>query len=62
MVAAATLLPLMLYSAPVGAGAVASDAAALRRLAGIDQVVVVVIQEGSAEEAQHQANLRLLTG
>ncbi|NGM32877.1 dihydrodipicolinate synthase family protein [Methylobacterium sp. DB0501] len=59
-VAAATSLPLMLYGAPVGAGAMAYDAATLRRLAGIEQVVA--IKEGSWEVAQYEANLRLLTG
>lgn len=59
-IAAATGLPLMLYGAPVGAGAMAYDAATLRRLAGIAQVVA--IKEGSWEVAQYEANLRLLTG
>ncbi|SFU46201.1 4-hydroxy-tetrahydrodipicolinate synthase [Methylobacterium sp. 174MFSha1.1] len=58
-VADATGLPLMLYGAPVGAGAMAYDAATLRRLAGLEQVVA--IKEGSWEVAQYEANLRLLT-
>ncbi len=59
-IAAATGLPLMLYGAPVGAGAMAYDAAMLRRLAGIEQVVA--IKEGSWEVARYESNLRLLTG
>ncbi len=56
--AAATSLPLLLYGAPVGAGAMAYGDATLRALAAEPRVVG--IKEGSWEVAAYEANLRLL--
>jgi 4-hydroxy-tetrahydrodipicolinate synthase len=54
----ATSLPLLLYGAPVGAGAMAYDAGTLKALA--QEPRVVGIKEGSWEVAAYEANLRLL--
>jgi len=58
MIAAATPLPLMLYGAPVTAGAWPYPPELLARLATEDRVVA--IKEGSWEVARYEANLRLL--
>jgi 4-hydroxy-tetrahydrodipicolinate synthase len=57
-VLAACDLPVLLYGAPVGAGAMAYDAPTLRALAGNHRVLG--IKEGSWEVAAYEANLRLL--
>jgi 4-hydroxy-tetrahydrodipicolinate synthase len=57
-VLAATSLPLMLYSAPVSAGALAYDAATLRVLTADPRVIGT--KEGSWEVATYEANRRLL--
>jgi 4-hydroxy-tetrahydrodipicolinate synthase len=57
-VLAATGLPLLLYGAPVGAGAMAYDAATLAALAAEPRVIGV--KEGSWEVATYEANRRLL--
>ncbi len=54
----ATSLPLLLYGAPVGAGAMAYDAATLAALAADPRVVG--IKDGSWEVAAYEANRRLL--
>jgi 4-hydroxy-tetrahydrodipicolinate synthase len=54
----ATTLPLLLYGAPVGAGAMAYDHETLRLLAAEPRVVG--IKDGSWEVAAYEANLRLL--
>ena len=54
----ATSLPLLLYGAPVGSGAMAYSPRLLQHLAGEDRVVG--IKEGSWEVAAYEANLRLL--
>lgn len=57
-VLANTDLPILLYGAPVGAGAMAYDAATLSRLAAHPRVYG--IKEGSWEVAAYEANRRLL--
>ena len=57
-VLAATSLPLILYGAPVGAGAMAYDAATLAQLAAEPRVVG--IKDGSWEVAAYEANRRQL--
>jgi 4-hydroxy-tetrahydrodipicolinate synthase len=57
-IAAATSLPLLLYAAPVGAGAMAYPPATLALLAR--ERSVVGIKEGSWEVARYEANRRLL--
>jgi 4-hydroxy-tetrahydrodipicolinate synthase len=57
-VLSATSLPLLLYGAHVGAGAMAYDARTLRALAAEPRIVG--IKEGSWEVAAYEANLRLL--
>jgi 4-hydroxy-tetrahydrodipicolinate synthase len=54
----ATRLPLMLYGAPVGAGAMAYSQAVLRRLVADPRFVA--IKEGSWEVAAYEENLRLI--
>jgi 4-hydroxy-tetrahydrodipicolinate synthase len=54
----ATDLPLMLYQAPVGAGALAYSPDQLRSLIALPRVVA--IKEGSWETARYEANLRLV--
>jgi 4-hydroxy-tetrahydrodipicolinate synthase len=54
----ATKVPLLLYGAPLGAGAMAYPARVLERLATEDRIVG--IKEGSWEVAAYEANLRLL--
>jgi 4-hydroxy-tetrahydrodipicolinate synthase len=54
----ASTLPLMLYGAPVGAGALAYSAGLLSRLSGDPRIVA--IKDGSWEVAAYEANLRLL--
>jgi 4-hydroxy-tetrahydrodipicolinate synthase len=54
----ATSLPLMLYGAPVGAGALAYSAKLLGRLSSDPRIVA--IKDGSWEVAAYEANLRLL--
>lgn len=57
-VLANTDLPILLYGAPIGAGAMAYDAATLSRLAANPRVFG--IKEGSWEVAAYEANRRLL--
>jgi 4-hydroxy-tetrahydrodipicolinate synthase len=57
-VLAATRLPLLLYGAPVAAGAMAYDAATLKVLAAEPRVLGV--KEGSWEVAAYEENMRLL--
>jgi 4-hydroxy-tetrahydrodipicolinate synthase len=57
-IAEATTLPLMLYGAPVGAGAMAYTPAVLARL--IEDRRFVAIKEGSWEVAAYEANRRLI--
>lgn len=59
-VAKATACPLMLYGAPVGAGAMAYGPAVLERL--VAEPRIVAIKEGSWEVAAYEANRRLLHG
>ncbi|RWI88931.1 dihydrodipicolinate synthase family protein [Mesorhizobium sp.] len=54
----ATSLPIMLYCAPVGTGALAYPPALLRELALLPRVAGV--KEGSWETTRYEANLRLL--
>jgi 4-hydroxy-tetrahydrodipicolinate synthase len=54
----ATTVPLMLYAAPVGAGAMAYAPALLERLVADPRVVA--IKEGSWEVATYEQNLRLI--
>jgi 4-hydroxy-tetrahydrodipicolinate synthase len=54
----ATTVPLMLYSAPVGAGAMAYAAPLLERL--VTDPRFVAIKEGSWEVATYEQNLRLI--
>jgi 4-hydroxy-tetrahydrodipicolinate synthase len=54
----ASTLPLMLYGAPVGAGALAYSSGLLSRLA--EDPRIVAIKDGSWEVAAYEANLRLL--
>lgn len=54
----ATRLPLMLYGAPVGAGAMAYSGKLLSRLA--EDPRIVAIKEGSWEVAAYEENMRLL--
>ncbi len=54
----ATALPMLIYGAPIGAGAMAYAPAILRRLAAEPRIVG--IKEGSWEVANYEANLRLL--
>lgn len=54
----ATRLPLMLYGAPVGAGAMAYSEPLLSRLA--EEPRIVAIKEGSWEVAAYEQNMRLL--
>lgn len=58
LVAEATTLPLMLYGAPVGAGAMSYGRALLRRL--VEDPRIVAIKEGSWEVATYEENLRLI--
>ncbi|WP_244471043.1 dihydrodipicolinate synthase family protein [Microvirga massiliensis] len=55
---AATSVPLLLYGAPVGAGAMAYSSRVLEHLAADERIVG--IKEGSWEVASYEANLRLL--
>lgn len=57
-VANATSLPLMLYQAPVSAGAMAYQPPVIQKLLEIDRVVA--IKEGSWEVAKYEENLRLV--
>ncbi|CAN5201400.1 dihydrodipicolinate synthase family protein [soil metagenome] len=57
-VADATSVPLMLYGAPVGAGAMAYSPAVLQRLVADRRFVA--IKEGSWEVAAYEQNLRLI--
>ncbi len=54
----ATALPILIYGAPIGAGAMAYSPAVLRKLAAEPRIVG--IKEGSWEVANYEANLRLL--
>lgn len=54
----ATQLPLMIYGAPIGAGAMAYSKALLSRLA--EDLRIVAIKEGSWEVAAYEENMRLL--
>ena len=54
----ATSLPVMLYGAPVGAGAMAYDPATLKRLVADPRIIG--IKEGSWEVAAYEANRRYL--
>ena len=54
----ATQLPLMLYAAPVGSGAMAYSRKLLSRL--IEDPRIVAIKEGSWEVAAYEENMRLL--
>jgi 4-hydroxy-tetrahydrodipicolinate synthase len=54
----ATTVPLLLYGAPIGAGAMAYSPRVLETLAAEDRIVG--IKEGSWEVAAYEANLRLL--
>lgn len=54
----ATTVPLMLYAAPVGAGAMAYSQPVLERL--LDDRRFVAIKEGSWEVAAYEQNLRLI--
>lgn len=58
MIADATALPLMLYGAPVGAGAMSYSSEVLSRL--IDDPRFVAIKDGSWEVAAYEENLRLI--
>lgn len=60
LVGEATTLPLMLYGAPVGAGAMSYGPALLSRLVADPRVVA--IKEGSWEVATYEENLRLIRG
>jgi 4-hydroxy-tetrahydrodipicolinate synthase len=59
-VAAATACPLLIYGAPVGAGAMAYGPTVLERL--LAEPRIVAIKEGSWEVAAYEANRRLLLG
>ncbi len=58
LIADATALPLMLYGAPVGAGAMSYSSEVLSRL--IDDPRFVAIKDGSWEVAAYEENLRLI--
>ena len=58
MIADAVSLPLLVYGAPVGAGAMAYEAEVLRTLVADPRFVA--IKDGSWEVARYEANLRLI--
>ncbi len=58
MIAEAVSLPLLIYGAPVGAGAMAYEADVLRKL--VADPHFVAIKDGSWEVARYEANLRLI--
>ena len=60
MIADAVSLPLLVYGAPVGAGAMAYEAEVLRELVADPRFVA--IKDGSWEVARYEANLRLIKG